>query len=58
MTQEASEAVKNVSIEKLREWLETMDAPKSTETQTHYMGIVIDRNTLADIIREREENGE
>ena len=56
MTQEASEAVKNVSIEKLREWLETMAATKSTET--HYRGIVIDRNTLADIIREREENGE
>ena len=56
MTQEASEAVKNVSIEKLREWLMTMDASKRTET--HYRGIVIDRNTLADIIREREENGE
>ena len=44
MTQEAREAVKNVSIEKLREWLETMDATKSTET--HYMEIVIDRKTL------------
>ncbi len=50
--QEAKEALKDVSAEKLREWLMTMAASKSG---TQYMGIVIDYDTLAEIIRERKE---
>ena len=50
--QEAEEVLKDISTEKLREWLTLAKASKS---RTQYMGIVIDYDTLADIIRERKE---
>ena len=51
--QEAREAVRDVSTEKLKEWLTLAKASKSV---TQYGGIDIDCDTLADIIREREKN--
>ena len=56
MSEEAREALKNVSTQELKKCLEEMLLTKSNEV--HCMGIPIDQGTLADIIREREENGE
>ena len=49
--QKLQEALKDVSTEKLREWLETMTASRADEVQ--YQGHAIDRRTLINIISNR-----
>ena len=51
--QEAKEALKDVSTEKLKEWLMTMAA--STAAEMPYMEIVIGYDTLMNIVSNRTE---
>ena len=51
--QEAKEALKDVSTEKLTEWLMTMAASKAAEMP--YMEIVIGYDTLMNIVSNRTE---